>query len=153
MPRLRLSTNGADTVREDTPERHRSKKGTPTMGGVIILTAILASTLLWANLVNRYVWVVMLAVAGFVIGSGVGLYRFRQEVQHGFGRPAQPHALGADHQRAVEKDRMRLDGIEQLRIGQCRIAKAQLGERRALLPQCVADGQAGPGEELRRFVE
>ena len=43
-----------------------------------------------------------------------------------------------------------LPGIEQLRIGQCRIAKAQLGERRALLPQCVADGQAGPGEELHQ---
>jgi phospho-N-acetylmuramoyl-pentapeptide-transferase len=56
---------GADTVREDTPERHRSKKGTPTMGGVVILTSILGSTLLWANLVNRYVWVVMLAISGF----------------------------------------------------------------------------------------
>jgi phospho-N-acetylmuramoyl-pentapeptide-transferase len=63
--RLRRMQYGADTVREDTPERHRSKKGTPTMGGVVILTAILGSTLLWANLVNRYVWVVMLAVTGF----------------------------------------------------------------------------------------
>ena len=63
--RLRRMQYGADTVREDTPERHRTKKGTPTMGGVVILTAILGSTLLWANLVNRYVWVVMLAVAGF----------------------------------------------------------------------------------------
>jgi phospho-N-acetylmuramoyl-pentapeptide-transferase len=65
ISRLRRMQYGADTVREDTPERHRSKKGTPTMGGVVILTAILGSTLLWANLVNRYVWVVMLAVTGF----------------------------------------------------------------------------------------
>ena len=65
IARLRRMQYGADTVREDTPERHRSKKGTPTMGGVIILTSILGSTLLWANLVNRYVWVVMLAISGF----------------------------------------------------------------------------------------
>src|SRR6266545_2846825 len=63
--RLRRMQHGAQTVREDTPDRHRSKKGTPTMGGVVILTAILGSTLLWANLLNRYVWVVMLAVSGF----------------------------------------------------------------------------------------
>jgi phospho-N-acetylmuramoyl-pentapeptide-transferase len=63
--RLRRMQHGAETIREDTPERHRTKKGTPTMGGVVILTAILGSTLLWVNLTNRYVWVVMLATAGF----------------------------------------------------------------------------------------
>src|SRR5439155_16992189 len=55
--RLRALQHGGETIREDTPERHRTKKGTPTMGGVVILTAILATTLLWANLGNRYVWV------------------------------------------------------------------------------------------------
>src|SRR6267143_1834933 len=64
--RLRRMQLGSDTLREDTPEHHRlSKKGTPTMGGVIILCAILGSTFLWANLANRYVWVAMLAVAGY----------------------------------------------------------------------------------------
>src|ERR1041384_5760673 len=63
--RLRLMQYGAETLREDTPERHRTKKGTPTMGGVVILAAILGSTILWANLTNRYVWVVMLAISGF----------------------------------------------------------------------------------------
>src|SRR4029434_3530316 len=63
--RLRVMQHGAETIREDTPERHRGKRGTPTMGGVVILTAILGSTLLWANLMNRYVWVVMLATSGF----------------------------------------------------------------------------------------
>src|SRR5262245_28984783 len=63
--RLREMQHGGQTVREDTPDRHRSKKGTPTMGGVIILAAILGSTLLWANLGIRYVWVVMLATLGF----------------------------------------------------------------------------------------
>jgi phospho-N-acetylmuramoyl-pentapeptide-transferase len=51
-------------VREDTPERHRAKAGTPTMGGIGILVAILVSTLLWANLRNRYIWVLILATAG-----------------------------------------------------------------------------------------
>jgi phospho-N-acetylmuramoyl-pentapeptide-transferase len=63
--RLRMAQHGGETIREDTPERHRTKKGTPTMGGIVILTAILATTLLWANLANRYVWVVILATAGF----------------------------------------------------------------------------------------
>src|SRR5690349_5404098 len=63
--RLRLSQYGAETIREDTPERHRTKKGTPTMGGIVILTAILVTTLLWANLANRYMWVAILATAGF----------------------------------------------------------------------------------------
>jgi phospho-N-acetylmuramoyl-pentapeptide-transferase len=63
--RLRRAQHGEDTIREDTPERHRSKKGTPTMGGLVILTALLGSTLLWVNLRNRYVWVAMLGTVGF----------------------------------------------------------------------------------------
>src|SRR5205814_817410 len=62
--RLRQSQHGGDTIREDTPERHRAKRGTPTMGGLVVLGALLGSTLLWANLRNRYVWVVLLATAG-----------------------------------------------------------------------------------------
>jgi phospho-N-acetylmuramoyl-pentapeptide-transferase len=62
---LRARQHGGATVREDTPERHNTKKGTPTMGGLVILAALLVSTLLWANLLNRYVWVVVLATAGF----------------------------------------------------------------------------------------
>src|SRR6266478_8131914 len=63
--RLRIAQHGGETIREDTPERHRTKTGTPTMGGIVILAAILSTTLLWANLQNRYVWVVMLATLGF----------------------------------------------------------------------------------------
>src|SRR3989475_2380004 len=65
IQRLKRWQHGGETVREDTPERHRLKKGTPTMGGLVILGALLGSTLLWANLRNRYVWVVVLATAGF----------------------------------------------------------------------------------------
>ncbi|MCX4190340.1 phospho-N-acetylmuramoyl-pentapeptide-transferase [Methylophaga sp. OBS3] len=56
-------------VRTDGPESHFSKKGTPTMGGSLILVAIAISTLLWADLSNRYVWVVLLVTLLFgVIG-------------------------------------------------------------------------------------
>jgi phospho-N-acetylmuramoyl-pentapeptide-transferase len=64
IDRLRRFQEGRATVREDTPERHRAKVGTPTMGGIGILAAILISTLLWANLHNRYVWVLALATTG-----------------------------------------------------------------------------------------
>lgn len=56
-------------VRNDGPESHFSKKGTPTMGGSLILVAIAVSTLLWADLSNHYVWVVLLVTLLFgVIG-------------------------------------------------------------------------------------
>ncbi len=56
-------------VRNDGPESHFSKRGTPTMGGSLILVAIAVSTLLWANLENHYVWVVLTVTLAFgVIG-------------------------------------------------------------------------------------
>jgi len=52
-------------IREDGPETHLKKAGTPTMGGTLILFAIFVSTLLWADLTNYYVWIVLLVIAGF----------------------------------------------------------------------------------------
>ena len=52
--------NIGQTVRDDGPESHFSKAGTPTMGGALILVAIGISTLLWSDLTSRYVWVVVL---------------------------------------------------------------------------------------------
>jgi phospho-N-acetylmuramoyl-pentapeptide-transferase len=53
-------------IRPDGPESHLlTKKGTPTMGGVLILSTLTVSTLLWANLRNQYVWVVLLLTLGF----------------------------------------------------------------------------------------
>jgi len=52
-------------VRDDGPARHLSKAGTPSMGGVLIISAILFSTLMWADLRNVYVWVSMLVVTGY----------------------------------------------------------------------------------------
>jgi phospho-N-acetylmuramoyl-pentapeptide-transferase len=57
------------TVRNDGPQSHLSKAGTPTMGGTLLLVAVSVSTLLWANLSNRYVWIVVLVTLLFgVIG-------------------------------------------------------------------------------------
>ncbi len=52
-------------IRLDGPKSHFDKSGTPTLGGVMILLAVLVSTLLWADLTNRYVWLVILATIGF----------------------------------------------------------------------------------------
>lgn len=51
--------NVGQTIRDDGPESHLSKAGTPTMGGALIIVAIAISTLLWADLGNRFVWVVI----------------------------------------------------------------------------------------------
>lgn len=52
-------------IREDGPQSHLTKKGTPTMGGVLIIFAVLISTLLWANLSINYVWLVLLVTLGY----------------------------------------------------------------------------------------
>lgn len=57
------------SVRDDGPESHLSKSGTPTMGGTLILAAIFTSSLLWSDLSNRYVWVVLIVTFIF---AGVG---------------------------------------------------------------------------------
>ncbi len=62
--RLRLSSL-AQPVRNDGPSSHFSKIGTPTLGGVPILLAVFGSTLLWAELSNAYIWVVLGATASF----------------------------------------------------------------------------------------
>lgn len=63
------------TVRNDGPQSHLSKSGTPTMGGVLILSAILVSCLLWADLSNRYVLVTLFIVVSFGILGFVDDYR------------------------------------------------------------------------------
>src|SRR6201987_1111532 len=67
---LRRKQTSGQPIRPDGPNSHLSrKKGTPTMGGFLILIALTISTLLWADLANPYVWIVLLVTAGFgVIG-------------------------------------------------------------------------------------
>jgi phospho-N-acetylmuramoyl-pentapeptide-transferase len=63
------------TVRDDGPESHFSKAGTPTMGGALILVAITIATLLWADLGNRYVWIVLIVTLLFGIIGLVDDYK------------------------------------------------------------------------------
>lgn len=58
-------------VRQDGPQTHLAKSGTPTMGGVLILISIGITTLLWGDLTNRYVWVVLIVTLGY---GAIGWY-------------------------------------------------------------------------------
>lgn len=63
------------SVRDDGPQSHLSKSGTPTMGGTLILAAIFISSLLWSDLSNHYVWVVLVVTAIFGAVGWVDDYR------------------------------------------------------------------------------
>ncbi|MBI4459425.1 MAG: phospho-N-acetylmuramoyl-pentapeptide-transferase, partial [Acidobacteria bacterium] len=71
-------------IREDGPSSHQQKAGTPTMGGVLICVAILVPTLLWADLRNILVWLVMLATLGFgLVGFLDDYYKVRSRKNRG----------------------------------------------------------------------
>ncbi len=63
------------SVRNDGPQTHLVKAGTPTMGGALILVAIMITTLLWADLSNHYIWTVLLTTLGFGIIGWIDDYR------------------------------------------------------------------------------
>src|ERR1700709_998671 len=72
---LKSVQRGGQPIREDGPARHLiEKKGTPTMGGVLILLSLTISTLLWADLRNGYVWAVLLLTLGYGAGGFVDDY-------------------------------------------------------------------------------
>src|SRR6202043_2770047 len=68
---LRLRQGKGQPIRTDGPQSHLTKKGTPTMGGLMILSGLVVSTLLWANPLNPYVWIVLAVTLGF---GFVGFY-------------------------------------------------------------------------------
>jgi len=63
------------SVRNDGPQSHLVKTGTPTMGGVLILLGIFISCILWADLTNRFIWIVMIVTFGFGVVGWVDDYR------------------------------------------------------------------------------
>jgi phospho-N-acetylmuramoyl-pentapeptide-transferase len=75
MIRRLSNKNIGQNVRQDGPESHYEKAGTPTMGGTLILVAIAFSTLLWGDLENRYIWVVLLVTMAFGIIGFVDDYK------------------------------------------------------------------------------
>ena len=69
---LRLRQGKGQPIREDGPQSHLlTKRGTPTMGGLMIMAGVLVSALLWANLENHYVWIVLFVTVGF---GAIGFY-------------------------------------------------------------------------------
>ena len=75
MIRKLTAYKSGQSVRDDGPQTHLIKAGTPTMGGALILVSIAISTLLWADLGNRYVWVVLVTTLGFGAIGWVDDYR------------------------------------------------------------------------------
>ncbi len=59
--------NVGQQIREEGPQAHMAKRGTPTMGGVLIIGSVLISTLLWARLSNLYVWIIIIATTLFAV--------------------------------------------------------------------------------------
>lgn len=79
-------------VRDDGPQSHLSKAGTPTMGGTLVLISILLSTLLWADLSSSYIWLVLIVTMGF---GAIGYWDdYRKLVlKHSRGMPARQKYL------------------------------------------------------------
>src|SRR5574344_2492008 len=75
MIRTLRSLQVGQSVRTDGPQSHLSKSGTPTMGGALILASIAISTLLWGDLSNRYVWIVLVTTLLFGAIGWVDDYR------------------------------------------------------------------------------
>ncbi len=71
-----------ETVRDDGPDSHRSKAGTPTMGGVLIILALLGSTLLWGSWDNRYLWALVAVTALY---AAIGMLDDFRKFRHGRG--------------------------------------------------------------------
>ena len=83
---LRARQGGGQPIREDGPESHlKTKQGTPTMGGFLILLGVLAGTLLWADLTNSYVWVILFVTVGFGAGGFIDDFvKLRSRSSRGF---------------------------------------------------------------------
>jgi phospho-N-acetylmuramoyl-pentapeptide-transferase len=71
-------------IRQEGPQSHRAKAGTPTMGGLLILTAAIVPTLLWADLSNSYIWVAVLATCAFgAVGFADDYLKIVRRSHHG----------------------------------------------------------------------
>src|SRR5690606_14219928 len=77
--RAMASRQLGQSIRDDGPQSHQKKSGTPTMGGLLILGSVFVSTLLWADLSNGYIWVVLFVMAAFGFIGWLDDYRKIQE--------------------------------------------------------------------------
>lgn len=82
---LRVKQGKGQPIRSDGPQSHLLKKGTPTMGGLMILSGVIFSTLLWVNLTNIYIWVVLIVMVGFgMIGFFDDFLKVTKQSHKGF---------------------------------------------------------------------
>jgi phospho-N-acetylmuramoyl-pentapeptide-transferase len=79
-------------VRDDGPQSHLSKAGTPTMGGTLIIITVVLSTLLWSDLTNQYMWLVLAMMVGFGAIGYTDDYR-KLRLKHSRGMPARQKYL------------------------------------------------------------
>jgi phospho-N-acetylmuramoyl-pentapeptide-transferase len=83
---LRIKQGKGQPIREDGPQTHFAKRGTPTMGGLMILAGVTVSTLLWANWASPYVWIVLFVTLTY---GAIGFYddylKVTQQTTKGFG--------------------------------------------------------------------
>src|SRR3954465_14535283 len=89
---LRLRQGKGQPIRTDGPQSHLvTKKGTPTMGGLMILSGLVVSTLLWANPLNPYVWIVLAVTLGFgFIGFYDDYLKVTKQTHSGFSGRTRP---------------------------------------------------------------
>ena len=83
---LRIKQGKGQPIREDGPKSHFAKRGTPTMGGLMILAGVTVATLLWANWANKYVWIVLVVTLAY---GAIGFYddylKVTKQTTSGFG--------------------------------------------------------------------
>lgn len=79
-----------EKIREDGPQQHQVKSGTPTMGGLLVLLSALFSTLLWSNLTNQYIWLAVFSALGFGL---IGLWDDMLKLKSGKGISARTKSI------------------------------------------------------------
>src|SRR6476659_5678655 len=79
---LRVKQGKGQPIRADGPQTHLAKRGTPTMGGLLILIAVIGSVLLWMDVSSPYVWACLLVTAGFGLIGWLDDYDKVKKAQH-----------------------------------------------------------------------
>ena len=137
---LKIRQGKGQPIRADGPQTHLAKAGTPTMGGLMIMSGVLVSTLLWANLTNVYVWAVLLVTTGF---GGIGLLRRLSEGHQG-ERLERVFRPGAAWPRSVDRRARGAPDDPLRRPGAAHLAGAALLQERHDQPRLFLHRSSAP---------
>ncbi len=93
------SIKAGQFIRAEGPQSHQAKSGTPTMGGILIVLAILVPTILWADIMNPYIWIILFVTISF---AGIGFYDDFQKLvkRQNLGPDVEAEVLSADARRS-----------------------------------------------------